>query len=243
MRPRQSRKVEPESGLPSAERGKNSYHAAKVARSRSTHTGWNGSAVVEIVRSAWVAMSAQRSWSCARAWAFSGSAERISLANFFKASPSPPLPARLAADSMNPAPSKISLCNSRKPAANFFSNSCCHEKNTSPHASIVNSHAPASATRNSPAQRSFPKGRIGVSFQADSPTRCHFTRAATSSCPSLKISASTWIVPPTGRFTAKRALSSEGVMRRMTTVSGLLVMSVPPVFALADPAHQGPRRP
>jgi hypothetical protein len=78
--------------------------------------------------------------------------------------------------------------------------------------------------QNSPAQRSLSKGRIGVSFHADSPTRRHFKSAATSSCPSLKISASTWSVPPTGRLMANRALSSEGVMRRMTTVSGLLVM-------------------
>ena len=154
----------------------------------------------------------------------SGSAARISLANFFNASPSPPLPACLDAVSMKPAPSKISLCNSRNPAANFFSNSCCQEKNTSPQASTVNSQAPASATKNSPAQRSLSKGRIGVSFHADSPTRRHFKSAATSSCPSLKISASTWSVPPTGRLMANRALSSEGVMRRMTTVSGLLVM-------------------
>ncbi len=35
------------------------------------------------------------------------------------------------------APSSVSLFSSVSPALNFVSNSCCHVRNVSPHASIV----------------------------------------------------------------------------------------------------------
>ena len=108
---------------------------------------------------------------------------------------------------------------------------------------MVYSQAPGEVTESVPLQLSFRCGVIGVSRQIFDPTCRHFNMTVISSWPSLKTSALTVIVSPTARLTANRALSSEGEMRRMTVVSGLLFMARFSIFAGAVRAHQAPTQP
>ena len=136
-RDKQSRNVDPRSPRPSAERGKNSYHAANKAAWRSTTTRGAGAYCAAAERSGYVAISTSNSPDFAMAWIFTLAAEEISSENSRNRTASARSRARLAAASTKAAPSRASLRKSEMPPSNFFANSLCQLRKVSVHASTV----------------------------------------------------------------------------------------------------------
>ena len=137
IRDKQSRKVELRSTRPSAERGKNSYHAAIWATGRSTTTRGGGAYCVARERSGYVAISTSSAPDSAIALISAFSAAPICCESWSNLAESAGSCARCEAALSNAAPSSASLVSLETRASNFATNSRCQLRNVSVQASTV----------------------------------------------------------------------------------------------------------